>query len=120
MKQIMAITKALADQNRVRALMMLQHNELCVCQLIEMLALAPSTVSKHMSILQQADLVESRKDGRWIYYRLPGRGSDKRVKDVLKWLRNHLSEDDQIIADASRIASVCCMPKEKLCEHYKG
>ncbi|MHC4156850.1 MAG: ArsR/SmtB family transcription factor [Planctomycetota bacterium] len=56
-----SIAKALSDENRVRALMMLSEGELCVCQLIEMLALAPSTVSKHMSILFQAGLVNARK-----------------------------------------------------------
>jgi len=50
--------------------MMLSGGELCACQIIEMLGLAPSTVSKHMSILRQAGLVETRKEGRWIYYRL--------------------------------------------------
>ena len=61
--------KALSDPNRVRALMALRNGELCVCQLVEFLHLAPSTVSKHMSILKQAGLVESRKDSRWVYYR---------------------------------------------------
>ncbi|MBW2408107.1 MAG: winged helix-turn-helix transcriptional regulator, partial [Deltaproteobacteria bacterium] len=50
----MAITRALSDQNRVRALMALKDRELCVCQIIELLDLAPSTVSKHMSILANA------------------------------------------------------------------
>ena len=70
MLETLNITKALSDENRIRALMMLTGGELCVCQIIEMLGLAPSTVSKHMSILRQAGLVETRKEGRWIYYRL--------------------------------------------------
>jgi ArsR family transcriptional regulator len=51
--------------------MMLCDGELCVCQLIKMLGLAPSTVSKHMSILRQARLVQARKEGKWMYYRFP-------------------------------------------------
>jgi DNA-binding transcriptional ArsR family regulator len=54
---------------------MLTSGELCVCQVTEVLQLAPSTVSKHMSILRQAGLVEARKEGRWIYYRLVGHPS---------------------------------------------
>ena len=69
MLDFMAIAKALADENRVRLLLALQKQELCVCQLIELMGLAPSTVSKHMSILKQARLVEARKQGRWVYYR---------------------------------------------------
>ena len=72
MLDFMAIAKALADENRVRLLLALQKQELCVCQLIELIGLAPSTVSKHMSILRQARLVEARKEGRWVYYRPAG------------------------------------------------
>jgi len=69
MREFMDVTKALADGNRVRALMSLKDRELCVCQIIELLGLAPSTVSKHMAILRQARLVDGRKEGRWIHYR---------------------------------------------------
>ena len=66
MYEFMNMTKALSDQNRIRVLMALRKRELCVCQIIELLGLAPSTVSKHMSILRHARLVESRKEGIWI------------------------------------------------------
>jgi DNA-binding transcriptional ArsR family regulator len=106
-----SIVKALSDQNRVRALMMLSEGELCVCQLIEMLALAPSTVSKHMSILFQAKLVNARKQGRWMYYRLA---------DGIRWVRNSLAEDKQIVADAKKVKRVCKMDKAELCACYKN
>ncbi len=71
MDDLLLIGSALSDRNRVRALAQLQGGELCVCQIIELLQLSPSTVSKHMSILRHAGLVEARKDGRWMYYHLP-------------------------------------------------
>ena len=61
MFEFLNITKALAEENRVRILMALEVEELCVCQITELLELAPSTVSKHMSVLRQARLVEGRK-----------------------------------------------------------
>ncbi|HSW02527.1 MAG TPA: metalloregulator ArsR/SmtB family transcription factor [Sedimentisphaerales bacterium] len=67
MRDVLDLTKAMADGNRLRVLMALTGGELCVCQIVELLQLAPSTVSKHMSILRQAGLVEGRKDGRWMY-----------------------------------------------------
>jgi DNA-binding transcriptional ArsR family regulator len=70
MERLNKIGMALSDSNRVRALMALRSGEICVCQLIELLQLAPSTVSKHMSILKQAGLVSSRKDSQWVYYRI--------------------------------------------------
>ncbi len=67
LKEILAITKALADENRVRMLLVLRGREVCLCQLADFIGLALSTASKHMSILRQAGLVETRKDGRWLY-----------------------------------------------------
>jgi ArsR family transcriptional regulator, arsenate/arsenite/antimonite-responsive transcriptional repressor len=67
MRDRLDVLKALADETRLRALCALRGGELCVCQLIALLELAPSTVSKHLSILRAARLVESRKEGRWIY-----------------------------------------------------
>ena len=119
MLTLLNIAKALSDENRVRALMMLTRGELCVCQLIEMLGLAPSTVSKHMSILRQARLVEARKQGRWMYYRLPGGDCPQQVAKAIDWVRNSLAKDKRIRADARQVNRVCKMDKQKLCEHYK-
>jgi ArsR family transcriptional regulator len=62
MRDVISIAKALSDENRVRIVGMLDGRELCVCQVIELLALAPSTVSKHLAILKQARLIDGRKD----------------------------------------------------------
>jgi len=67
MRDLLRITKALADPNRVRVLLALQRGELCVCQISELFQLAPSTISKHLSILHNAGLIESRKDERWCF-----------------------------------------------------
>jgi ArsR family transcriptional regulator len=91
MESVLAITRALADVNRVRALLVLDGRELCVCQLIEFLELAPSTVSKHMTILRQARLIDGRKKGRWMNYRLAGKHASpaarrdaRRMEKILK------------------------------------
>ena len=70
MRELLAAMKALADENRLRVVRALKGRELCLCQIVELLGLATSTVSRHMSILHQARLVESRKEGRWTYFRL--------------------------------------------------
>jgi len=57
MKSVLQITKALADRQRVRMLLLLQGRELCVCQVIAVLDLAPSTISKHLSILSAAEAI---------------------------------------------------------------
>lgn len=70
MRDAIRIFGALSDENRLRLLYALRHGELCVCQLIDLMGLSPSTVSKHLSILRDAGLLDSRKEGRWVYYRL--------------------------------------------------
>ncbi len=78
MRTTLKITKALADRQRVRILMMLRSGELCVCRIVAVLGLAPSTVSKHLSLLSDAGLLDCRKEGRWAYCRLP-RGEARRA-----------------------------------------
>jgi DNA-binding transcriptional ArsR family regulator len=99
--------------------MLLSQGELCVCQLIEMLGLAPSTVSKHMSILRQARLVESRKEGRWMYYRLPDGDAPQSVLEAVRWVQKCLAKDKQILADARQVKRVCKIDKEELCNCYE-
>ena len=72
LRQFMPVPKALADENRIRMLLALSGGELCVCRLTALFGLSPSTTSKHLSILYSAGLVNSRKEGRWMYYSLPG------------------------------------------------
>ncbi len=118
MKEFMTIAKALADNNRIRVLVFLRGGAMCVCQIVEMLGLAISTVSKHLNILSNAGLVESRKNGRWIYYRLPQQPS-QRVKDTLEWVHRSLSAEPSIQADAKKVKAVLKMDKEELCCRLK-
>lgn len=107
MRDFLNITKALSDENRVRALLALRGGELCVCQIIEMLGLAPSTVSKHMAILAQADLIECRKSGRWRYYRLTGPKASPAVRATHKWVAALLADDPVAARDAKRLTKIC-------------
>ena len=83
MREFMSVTKALADPNRVRILLALRRGELCVCQITELFGFAPSTISKHLSILHHAGLILSRKTERWVYYRLPGKSAPVAVREAL-------------------------------------
>jgi ArsR family transcriptional regulator len=100
MKDVLSVTKALSDGNRLRVMMALHDmTELCVCQLTEMLGLAPATVSRHMRILQNAGLVENRKNGRWVYYRLSAAGKAEPILTIMDWLGESLARSAEIRAD---------------------
>lgn len=116
MRDTLDVLKAVADETRLRALCALRGGELCVCQLIALLELAPSTVSKHLSILRAARLVESRKDGRWMYYRL---SKEFRTPSTGKWVEllfEDLESTDRMVADGKRLKEVCSESMDSLCK----
>jgi ArsR family transcriptional regulator len=120
MESVLAITRALADANRMRALLVLDGRELCVCQLIEFLELAPSTVSKHMTILRQARLIDGRKKGRWMNYRLAGKHASPAVKEAIAWLRRSLSDDPAARRDVRRMEKILKTGREVLCDRQSA
>ena len=67
-REIAKICKALGDENRVKIIQLLTKGELCACKLLEEFNIGQSTLSHHMKILTDCDLVSFRKDGKWVYY----------------------------------------------------
>lgn len=114
-KTAVTIAKALADDTRLRALMLLADGPLCLCQIVEILGLAPSTISKHMSILQQAGLVTSRKKGRWMHFAWSNGDSSPEARQALDWINGTLRNDDQIGRDRQRLQEVLAIEPEQLC-----
>lgn len=120
-KTVTAITKALSDPNRLRILMMLRGRELCVCQITEVLSLAPSTVSKHLALLSQADLILARKEGRWVHYRLPDHESvEGAVGGALDWILATAAGEAEVRTDAEKLQRVLCMTPEELCQQQSA
>jgi ArsR family transcriptional regulator len=107
MRDFLAIAKALGDENRVRTLMAVKDGELCLCQIIDLLQpLAPSTVSRHVSLLVQADLLELRKDGRWRFYGLPRGKTPPAIRDALRWALRSLTNNPVVVRDARVLRAV--------------
>ena len=115
MREFMNLTKALADANRVRLLLALRGQELCACQITELFGLAPSTMSKHLSILNQAGLVDSRKAGRWVHYSLPGKEAPVAVRKAIGWVCDALAANEQVVADARRLKELLKVNPSELC-----
>jgi ArsR family transcriptional regulator, arsenate/arsenite/antimonite-responsive transcriptional repressor len=119
-KDFLNITKALADENRLRMLLALQKGELCVCQITELMGLAMSTVSKHLSVLYQAGLLNARKEGRWMFYSLPGKGAPTAAREAVGWVRRSLAGSDRIAQDTQRLKKVLAMDLSELCKRQCG
>jgi len=116
MDEFLAITKALSDEGRVRIMLALRAGELCVCQLTKLLALAPSTVSKHMTILKHAGLVKCRKDGRWAYYRLAAEGTSPMVRRAIKWIVESVGRSARAREDWELLREILKVDKQELCK----
>lgn len=109
----MNITRALSDENRVRILMALRHHEFCVCQITAFLDLSPSTTSKHLSVLRQARLIEGKKDGKWVYYRLADSDdSYEMAHEAVEWAVRSIGDSPAIKKDNERIKKI--LEDEKL------
>lgn len=116
MKDLVMIANALSDMNRVRTLCALREGELCVCRIVDLLNLAPSTVSKHMQILKHAGLVENRKEERWIYYRIVNECNCIAINKALDWVFGIAKNDAIIRNDRKLLLSICAQSPESLCK----
>ena len=115
---ISTIAAALSDASRFRALLALRHGELCLCHLIALLRLAPSTVSKHMTILDQANLIVREKRGKWQYCRLNESNADARA--AMRWIESRLDGDPQTDRDIASLNVIHNTSMEVLCAPYKN
>ncbi len=93
MKQFIRVMKALSDPNRVRMIKILGVKELCVCELQDLIGLAQSTTSKHLKVLEEAGLVDYRKEGSWFIYRLSKGAESDYARVMLKNLKGWLVEE---------------------------
>jgi DNA-binding transcriptional ArsR family regulator len=107
-----AVARALGHPGRLRMLAMLQSGELCVCQLTEVLRLAPSTVSLHLKELKRAGLVTERRDGRWVYLAL---SEDPEARPWIETALAALAGDPQLEADDEMVEELRRLPVEDLC-----
>lgn len=113
MENKIKILKAISDQNRIRILKMLQNKVMCVCEITQVLKLATSTVSNHLSILKEAGLLIEKKEGKWINYSINNNSKDSFINSIIAML-NLWFEDEKIIEE-DRIKSNNCN-RDKICK----
>jgi ArsR family transcriptional regulator len=70
MQQLLGIFKALSEETRLRIIKLLEHGELCVCDIVAALDMVQPKVSFHLAALKEASLIKDRKQGKWTHYRL--------------------------------------------------
>jgi ArsR family transcriptional regulator len=106
-----SLFKALADETRLRILGLLLRGEVCVCNIHESLKIPQSKASRHLAYLRRTGLVETRRSGLWIHYRL-GDVPDPVLRGILNGVRHGLAHLDTVRKDAERLQkrTGCCVP----------
>lgn len=120
MNTFLIISKALSDESRVRTVLCLRGGERCVCQIVELLGLAPSTVSKHLFLLRHAGLIEARKAGKWMHYRLAGAFASTEVRRAIEWTIESTRGQPRIAQDDARLIEILNMNPEALCQKQRA
>jgi len=113
MKDFIKVMKALSDPSRVKIGKMLQHKTMCVCEIQEALQLAQSTVSKHLKILEDAGMLDFKKDGLWVNYYLTDGAGSPYVASLLGNLRHWLEDDPRVVELVEKLPSI---QREDVCK----
>lgn len=107
------VLKALSDFGRLRVLKSLERKSLCVCEITELIGLATSTVSSHLTVLKNAGLIVDEKQGKWINYRmLPSPAPF--FLEIWPIISKHLDDNPVIQQDLRKVASV---DRKKICSN---
>jgi len=111
-RDLARVFKALSEPPRLQILaLVLRHGELCGCEVERFLDLSQSAASRHLRVLRDAELLEDRRDGQWVYYGLPSRPV-RATSDLLALLRERLTDVDvpDVGSDLLAMRAVRCSP----------
>jgi len=113
MRQLISVFKAVADENRLRILKMLEKRRMCVCELAAVLGITRPSVSRHLSLMKSAGLVKNRRNGQWIEYELCEENINRYAPVIQSLLKEWLNESPIIKDDLKKAKSV---RREKICK----
>ena len=108
--QMESVYMALADRTRLRLLNLMRDDEICVCFFTEVLGESQPKVSRHLAYLRNAGLVEARREGKWMHYRIK-RPADRLAAGLLSAALDWLDGSEEMRAEREKYRSVCCSPE---------
>lgn len=110
-QSIDALFRALADPTRLRLLNLIADREICVCYFVEILRISQPKISRHLAYLRRAGIIEARREGKWMHYRLT-MPKDPAAASILRETLRHLKQKPEMRKDSSRLSSACCTPQK--------
>jgi len=119
MGKLQRLFSALSDKGRLRIIAALkEYEDMCACQIVELLQLSGPTTSRHLSILMQAGVLDSYKEGRWVHYRLDH--SNHCCDQVMSWLEEQLYQTDSVKDDLFALKEIMSADREDICRKQRG
>ena len=112
MRELVKVFKALADKNRLRILKMLQQKKMCVCELSAALGITQPSVSRHLSLMKDAGLVNDERNGPWIDYELCEENINRYAHVIQSHLIGWINDDPKVKEDLKKIRT---LKREELC-----
>lgn len=103
--------QALGDNTRLRLLNLMGDQEICVCYFVEILNQPQPKISRHLAYLRNAGIVTTRRDGKWMHYRIvmpPNEGATRVLQEILQWFK----EEKTMQADRAKLTKACCTPEK--------
>ena len=109
-KNIELLFKALADRTRLRLINLMGDDEICVCFLVEVLKINQPKISRHLAYLRRAGVVASRREGKWMHYRIV-EPDDRHAARIFGEVRASLKSGAATQRDRARLTKLCCAPR---------
>lgn len=109
-REIEVLFRALADRTRLRLLSLMGEDEICVCFLVEVLKTNQPKISRHLAYLRRAGVVSSRREGKWMHYRIVT-PADEHAARIFREVRTWLATDPVLQRDRARLNKICCAPR---------
>ena len=101
---------ALSDRTRLRLLNLMNGREVCVCYFVEILGQTQPKISRHLAYLRRAGIVEARREGKWMHYRIV-QPAHAGAAQILRESLSVLRQERAMQADRSRLEKACCTPQ---------
>ena len=102
--------RAFSDRTRLRILHLLLDGELCVCDIVRVLEMSQPKISRHLAYLRKSGLVQARKDGLWMHYKLLSADDDFH-QSLINCLRNCFKAVPELMLDRKRLGPAACGPE---------
>lgn len=104
---------ALSDRTRLRLLNLMRGGEVCVCFFAEALSTNNPKISRHLAYLKRAGLVEARREGKWMHYKIT-EPQDTNAAEIFSSTMKLIKDDPQMQADNLTLMQVCCSPRVQI------